>query len=90
MKISRKPLGIQISALYGKTNDIGGILIVKVKEHGGFRDAESQGNIRCERTVIIAIGSDPKNLKNIELMEYNDALEKLRNEAVPFTVSLKV
>lgn len=90
VKISHKPMGVQISALHGKTNDVGGILIVKVKDHGGFGEAASTENVRFERTVIIALGIDEDSLLNIELKEYNDALELLRNQPIPFTVSCKV
>ena len=34
VNVKRKPFGVQIEPLYGKTDDIGGILIIGVKDKG--------------------------------------------------------
>ena len=83
--VNRKPLGIQIGPLYGKTDDLGGILIIGVKDNGGIKDLENAENLKFDKTVIINIQKE-----NIELMCYNDAIEKLRRQQTPFEIHCKV
>eukprot|EP01084_Bolivina_argentea_P071025 129180_1 len=93
VQIKSKPLGIQIGPLYGKTNDIGGILIIGVKDGGGIQDCQMEEDVSCEKTVIIAIGKEEyksqERMKNIELLAYNEAIEVLRTQPIPFYISCK-
>ena len=89
--IESKPLGISISALRGKTKDLGGILSIQAKSHGAMRAAEQRDSaLRFEKTVIICIGQDVEALDSIELLPYNDAVERLRTQTPPFSVRCKV
>ena len=85
VNVNRKPLGIQIGPLYGKTDDLGGILIIGVKDHGGIKDLENNENLKFEKTVIISIQKE-----NIDLKGYNDAIEILRTQQTPFEIHCKV